>query len=835
MTSYAMERRSSPKHPLLKNTTPSSPHPTSPMLLKSPMPKSPAHHETYKSRCAHCLLGFFRFRQTTHSKKLISDSRTANKHCADDGLARNKLDWLPSVDGKCDCIDTEQDDPRTSTASSGHKEVLKLQVEDVKSDSKVVASRTKRHKKRRRVRRLPISGCYDVATMGLGKRVPERLIGRSSKEEESVVSGPNQDRSDRNRPKEINFQFHMNEAAEAFINQRLVDGQLLGEDEGKVQSKHFLDALDVLNSNRDLFSKLLQDPNSLLVKHIEDLRDSQQKVLGLVNEHLETIVVLKPDVKGLEDHADVHNNDSSVGQHSLRGVQQGVRPALSPFGQMKRKLMKALGPHRKPQLPIQADCPERKATQGMDECNEGTGMQIAETNLLEQTSSAEVQANDKANRLRKFVRDARKESVSTSPTNNKTSTIILLKKQRTKTWDGICSIDELDSLTVGTRGKRELGFVTPQMRISPHSHSQMAQESKWRDQRGMGSSCVSPQRQTMDASPQSDANRRFEMLEAQPSIPDGVSADEGNDGASTGSYIHLHSKANAISEVQTNLNFEDTSTYRIVAEPNGIDSSEVHEFIDTPRAFDCLRPDSSIENQASMYSEADYMSSPPHDNRIEVLGKMEDIPEQPSPVSVLERYCTEEITSPISNKSHSDFTIDTSFEEKWTATVQYQAQYTDACLEEYRSLSDSIVSILHAGISSWDELLLRCHWSDEFLLENVLDEVDIYLCNDRILFEYVNEILLEAYHHCLKLSPWLSSMKSKIRPVSVAEHTTQEVMKCIDWNLLLQPPMQTLEEFVKRDLSHSSTWTHNKGEADEIVSDAAESIMQDLIMDLVQL
>ncbi|CAN0907647.1 hypothetical protein LINGRAHAP2_LOCUS24915 [Linum grandiflorum] len=799
MSSYAMERRSSsPRNPLPTNTMPSSPHPMSPMLLKSPMPKSPAHHDAYKSRCAHCLLGFFRFRQT-HSKKLISDSRTASRHYADDGLSRNKLDWLPSVDEKCDCIDSEGD----LRINSGHKEVLKLKGEILKSDSKSSGSRTKRHKKRRRARRLPISGCYDVATMGLGKRVPQRLMDRAS-----MVSTAN------SRPNhEINLQVHMNEAAEAFINQSLVDGQVLGEDEGKVQSKHFLDALDVLNSNRDLFAKLLQDPNSLLVKHIEDLRDSQQKVLGLVNEHLETIVVLKPDVKGLETHADVRNNDDAS-------------VSRSSFGQMKRKLMKALG-HRKPQIPAQADFPERKATQRTEECDEGTGIDISETNLLKQTS---VQTNDMRSRLRKLMTDVRKESVPTSPSNCKSSNVILLRKQRTKTWDGICSIDELDSLhTVGTRGKRELGFVTPQMRTSPHRNSQMAQESK----------CFSPQRQKFEASPRSDANRSFEMLEAQPRITDGISADKGDGGASAGNYIHLHSKANASFEVQTNHSLEDTSTTRTVSEPDGMDSSEVHECIDTPRAFDSLRPDSSIENEVSMYSEAYYMSSPPHANRFEVSNKMEDIPEQPSPVSVLEQFCTEDITSPISKKFHSadvsDFTIQTSFEEKWTSTVQYQAQNSDTCVEEHRSISERIALILHAAISSWDEFLFRCHWSDEFLLENVLDEVDIRVCDDIILLDYVNEILLEAYHHCLKLSPWLSSMKTKIRPVTVAEYATQEVMKCIDWNLLLQPPMETLEEFVKKDLLSSSTWTNNKGEADEIISDAAESIIQDLIMDLVQL
>ncbi|XP_017258777.1 uncharacterized protein LOC108227876 [Daucus carota subsp. sativus] len=43
------------------------------------------------------------------------------------------------------------------------------------------------------------------------------------------------------------------------------------------KSRKLLDAFDILNSNSDLFLKLLQDPNSLLMKHIESQKDMQEK------------------------------------------------------------------------------------------------------------------------------------------------------------------------------------------------------------------------------------------------------------------------------------------------------------------------------------------------------------------------------------------------------------------------------------------------------------------------------------------------------------------------------------------------------------------------------
>lgn len=72
----------------------------------------------------------------------------------------------------------------------------------------------------------------------------------------------------------------LNEATESFLNQKLKDARRLIKDGATHQSKEFMDALELLNSNKELFLKLLQDPNSLLVKHIEDLRKAQSEKLS---------------------------------------------------------------------------------------------------------------------------------------------------------------------------------------------------------------------------------------------------------------------------------------------------------------------------------------------------------------------------------------------------------------------------------------------------------------------------------------------------------------------------------------------------------------------------
>ncbi|ERN15788.1 uncharacterized protein LOC18444081 [Amborella trichopoda] len=58
----------------------------------------------------------------------------------------------------------------------------------------------------------------------------------------------------------------------ALVRQKFMDAKRLATDEKLRQSKEFQDALEVLSSNKDLFLKFLQEPNSLFSKHILDLQ-----------------------------------------------------------------------------------------------------------------------------------------------------------------------------------------------------------------------------------------------------------------------------------------------------------------------------------------------------------------------------------------------------------------------------------------------------------------------------------------------------------------------------------------------------------------------------------
>ncbi|XP_058076021.1 uncharacterized protein LOC131224723 isoform X2 [Magnolia sinica] len=74
----------------------------------------------------------------------------------------------------------------------------------------------------------------------------------------------------------------LSEDAESFLNQKFIHAKQLIRDGALHRSKEYMDLLEILNSNKELFQKLLQDPNSLLVKHIQELRNAQSEKLSKV-------------------------------------------------------------------------------------------------------------------------------------------------------------------------------------------------------------------------------------------------------------------------------------------------------------------------------------------------------------------------------------------------------------------------------------------------------------------------------------------------------------------------------------------------------------------------
>ncbi|KAJ0967369.1 hypothetical protein J5N97_024286 [Dioscorea zingiberensis] len=105
-----------------------------------------------------------------------------------------------------------------------------------------------------------------------------------------------------------------NEKRMALVRQKFMEAKRLATDEKLLHSKEFQDALEVLSSNRDLFLKFLEEPNSLFYKHQNEI----QTVPPLAQTR--RITVLKPS-KAIEEEAmnQARIRQSPPGEELIRG------------------------------------------------------------------------------------------------------------------------------------------------------------------------------------------------------------------------------------------------------------------------------------------------------------------------------------------------------------------------------------------------------------------------------------------------------------------------------------------------------------------------------------
>ncbi|KAF9689334.1 hypothetical protein SADUNF_Sadunf01G0081500 [Salix dunnii] len=887
--SHIMERRS-----------PKSPFPRSPMLKspfpRSPIPQSPELYEKYKSKCAYGLINIFHFRHS-HSKKLISDKAVLKRHAGE--LKKIAEEDMP----------IKQQIKKTTA-----------KVEHVQSDSELAGdpstSRRKAIKATRKPRRLPIYGCYDVATMGNAKSVHENSVDDSSKKMESAVtkeslSNQAQPKNKINfdcrsvqhgkhgQSKEINLEVRMNEATEAFINQKLIDGKHLSTDGEDDQSKYFMDALETLNSNKDLFIKLLQDPNSLLVKHIEDLRDSQEKMQQiksypedkLSEQHknnsrecertvctrnfnsidgslskgigdpqpLETIVVLRTGSASLQNCADGIGHDSQPVHYRLKNVQQSVKPSFFPFVQMKRKLMHAMRLSRKERQLMLIDGSVQKSKyifQESEKCG-GGGMDINERNSPGETSSyfgrttMDVRGKDQMEIIESSVREeagtASEKGHESSgfsnlrhskETNNDkyvekrvhlsdflmNENVNLSRKQRPKTWDGMNSLPENEFFPmVSPRYQAEHARVTPQMRFSLYGSYEMVNKNKWNQSEKRNN--TSPTRQNLEARPWGTDKKcedQLQIIETEKIISDklfpDVKADENI------SSLENDSSPRGFTKIIGKRDIKISEEYSPSCVPSRLDGSyhsDANESTCTKNTTDeresskFFRPDSSAENQMSPSSTSDYLPSPSTIQRVEDLDKARERAEQPSPVSVLEQFFTEDmITRPPSHASRpaelSTLPLRIGNEEDYLAALVHSPLDVKINLEY-------ISAVLRASGFNLDDLSSKCNGES---------------CDGhKFICDYFVEVLLEVYQNYMRSSPWLSFAEPKVRPVTMAENMIQQVMKHVDRNMLLQPPSLALDHLVEKDLTNSATWLDVRIDVEYVVSMIVESVLEEVIME----
>lgn len=920
--------------------------------------RRPARHEKDQLGCMWGLISMFDFRYGRSTQKLISHRRRA-RHA--NGAENQKNTELLTFNEN---FQQDGEESRIATANAGKPSVKKLieeemiseqdfkkEISSVEVEPKDSDSEQGSHKKktRKRMKRNRMKSCDSIQDLDSPANSRSEQPCRWNSKYEFISSldidnvmeefchhihEKSKDYVKHDQPGELHvqsnlknpdFEKKLKEAIKILISEKLVKGKHFAEDGDFNPSKELMDALQILGSDRELFVKHLQDPNSPLVKSIQNFPDEQlrkdedPKSLAepnLLDQELDIprqsdelvnhkqrkflrrkvksqgkgpsnedntsqasnrIVILKPGPIGLQNQETANSIDLSPESHyiirnKLPSERNGSHFFLS---EIKRKLKNAMGKEH------QRMCTDGTSKGSSYECqnvgdrdrgikdNIGINSPTKDHFFMEKIARpSSVKKGDKTTKLKDDELNAEHKTAEL-PKQRASNIYIEAKKhlsemlsngdenldsssgRGSKTLGRILSLPEYNFSPVGSPGRNwDAGFVTAQMRFIDSDKAQKVNEYTSSLKQGsqvnhLGQITESLVTQLCISDDGTDIkeeapNLNLNVLDEQ--IDDveveKISPSTGDETISKGDVDTVKTNEIAIEEENSVLDApcEPCSSSSIKGDDKSGGDSEIGC---GQRDFKCMKQDSSEENQLPSSPVASSSSSP-------VLEKVEDhetaadILDRPSPVSVLEPLFVEDDVSPASTRSNSGEIpiqpLQIKFEEHDPSTAD-QTIHVKSSMEDKELIYKYVKAVLQASGLNWDELCIKLLSTDQLIDPSLSDEVEFFpskLCYEqKLLFDCINEVLMEVCGHYFGCSPWVSFAKPYIRPVPNKENVLGEVWEGVLWHLLSLPVPPTLDQTVRKDMAKSGTWMDLRYDTDTVGIEMGEAILEDLMEDTI--
>ncbi|KAG1362633.1 hypothetical protein COCNU_10G008520 [Cocos nucifera] len=683
--------------------------------------------------------------------------------------------------------------------------------------------------------------------------------------------------------------------AEAILNQKLVEAKELAGNKA-AQSEEFINALEILNSDKELLLKLLQDPNSVLLKHIQDIQNAQigkqfqiksgqnlegselleeeigssveceesasnksfhkrsthkffrnkdqSKGTDQSSQDLNRIVVLKPSPARTQNPSIIIGSSSSPQSHHSLSRQEDGQRVISHFSlkEIKRRLRHLIGESKRDHHVVSMDAVLHKIPYGSKDSGDA-GKQIAEesevTSLASETScntdnssqsSAISKKTDKKTRPKEckinvksditfrrvgsfFYEEAKKHLAEMLHTRDQINN--LPSKHGSKSLGRILTLPEYHLLSPrdSPASDKELDLSPKQTRLSPSR--QFKQED--------AASHLSPSRLNSASTECNGSNQvdETQVLESNPELTDTQMHEENCIGeALNPKDIVLVADAslegcNHMVELS-----ESCSTETIAIGERFNEGLELGSLLEKPQP---TTPSVSI--------------LPSSDESIsEKL-------DRPSPVSVLEPFFSDDAVSPAGTiVEKSNLLIqpqELHFGEHDSSSVVLTSSNSEVHqrfhLDDKEARFEYIKAILETSGLSMDELLKGWNLNDQFLEPSLFDEVGTSYVqlqnNPKLLFDCINEVLMEMQERFFRFTPRVSFIKPNIRPVPIGGDFIQEVSKGIDWHPHVQFP-STLDQILQKDLD-AGTWINLWFETEDICIEIEDTLLDDLLEETV--
>ncbi|XP_048141599.1 uncharacterized protein LOC115748623 isoform X2 [Rhodamnia argentea] len=892
-------------------------------------------HERDQLGCMWSFISVLDFRHSSRStRRLLSDRRRGSSHAGDVQHSVNKFEVLTNLDEK---LEVTPDGKESSTvAADGGRPSVKILMEEEMvgehdadsqvKDSKLVSKQSDLgdedcRKKNRRSKKSS-RGSYDMdadllnATESLASRradldvnqdrtnghnestIAENICGEIC--QETINNGKHHNDAEvqiQVNSKDADLKEKLCEAIKELLSQQLKSGKHLTEHGRTPFSKEVANALQIPNLNEESFSKLLEDPESILVKYMQSLQDAhlrrdtlsesfadsnlskekhdksnespevvnhksykffrrnvkshETKTLREI-ENPQTsnrIVILKPGPAELKNSTALDSTDTLLG-HAANVAHKGQAEKASRLffiSEIRKRWKNVMGKEHHGRSPggIMKRLPDVMGE------NNGMNSPGKEHFYIEKIARPVVKKRGEKN-VKPRDSEANKEYENVNESKTRVSNIYIEAKkhlsemlsnadevtdfssgQLPKSLGRILSLPEYNSPLASPGKISENSLVTAQLRFAAHLRSPRVDENKERIEEAndshQGPSAPSTESElcileSCDNKIQtSDKNR---TLSDEP-----LSNNEVEETCSP----HLSPKA-----VDETVNEEhvskDTSTGS--ASPASLQcGTEDHlaEDIDD----DCTEPDHKKEEpHCNDELHASPFASPSSSSTTQKRVDLEiavDKPERQSPVSVLEPLFMEDDISPARTASRSEPSIQPlkiEFEDEMPHTPKHGILIKTS-VEGKETLLGYVEAVLHASGLRGQEFYLRSELSDQLIESSVFDEVDFFYdqlhFDQKLVFDCINEVLLEVYEHYFGCSPWVSFVKPSTKPVLDIRSTIHEVWEGVHWHLLPLSPPSNLEQIVRKDLVKSGKWMDLRFDSESIGFEMGDTIFDELI------
>ncbi|GAU44026.1 hypothetical protein TSUD_349580 [Trifolium subterraneum] len=199
----------------------------------------------------------------------------------------------------------------------------------------------------------------------------------------------------------------------------------------------------------------------------------------------------------------------------------------------------------------------------------------------------------------------------------------------------------------------------------------------------------------------------------------------------------------------------------------------------------------------------------------------------------------EEQSHNISESSDSEVPVrplHVQFEEQDSSLLN-EIKRAKYCIEENESIYVYIEAVLQASGLTRDQLLMKCLSSDKILDPSLFDQVELSpnrLCHDpKLLYDCINEILMEVCCDYFGASPFVSFVNPSIKPTPNMKTVILMVSEGVCWHLLLLPPPHTLDKIVRKDMEKCGAWMDLRFEAETVGFELSDAILEELMEDTI--